>query len=167
MKKFFRTGISVIILCFLSVFACAQFSRAACCLQVTDENGKVVLNRQADKMKSFAIRFIHSVALSPVTDFYIIKDCKIYLDKTIYHDFGAGLPHMAEPGQTMRTEGGEIILDGFNRELQEFDVRIGRVAKHALLLYEDDSEKAHEVPLDSLSVPGKALNFRISENCPG
>lgn len=144
-----------------------QQSIAACCLQAVDENGRVVISRPSEALDYFAIRFMHSVALSPVTDYYSIRNCRIYLDKTIYQDFGAGLPHMAEPGQTMRTEGGEIILDGFNRELPEFDVRVGRVARHTLLLYEKGSENAQEIPFDALAEPGRTLHFRIAEDCPG
>lgn len=166
-KVFLRFALVAIftIACAIS-FPCRD-SVASCCLQIRNEEGKLLLSAPARENDMFAIRFIHSVALSPVTDFYRIKDCRIFLEKTVYHDFGAGLPHMAEAGQTMKTEGGEIILDGFNRELPEFDVRVGRVAQHALLLYESgkDVEKAREIPFDSLAKPGSALHFGTSRDC--
>ena len=39
----------------------------------------------------FSVRFIHSVNQYPLTDVYEIRDSKIYVVRTIYNNFGAGV----------------------------------------------------------------------------
>lgn len=116
--------------------------------------------------EGFAIRYIHSVALTPVTDYFIIRDGKIFLDKTIYHDFGAGLPHAPEAGQQMKAGHGQISITGYNREIPELGVRVGRVADHRMLLFdrgqkEKGDVEPREVPLAGLSPPGTVIMFKV------
>ena len=47
----------------------------------------------------FSVQFIHSVNKSPLTDCYQIKDKAIYVEKTVYYGFGAGVQTEIEPGQ--------------------------------------------------------------------
>lgn len=135
-------------------------------LQLTDEKGKILYSKNVNENFEFAIRFIHSVAKSPVTDHFIIKDGKIFLDKTIYHDFGAGLPHYPEKGQKMKAEHGSISITGFNREIPELALRVGRVAEHSLLLFGENEDKnaqkaINEIPLASLAKPGSVIMFKV------
>ena len=134
------------------------------CLCIGDMEGKTVFKRAMKEGDGFAIRFTHSVALTPVTDYYKIIDGSIYLDKTEYQDFGAGLPHNPEGEEKMRTEHGKIIIEGFNRKLPEFDVRVGRVASHRLLLFPGQNRE-EELALDTVAAPGAALHFYITEKC--
>ena len=104
-----------------------------------------------------AIRYTHSVALTPVDDHFIIRDGVINLDKTVYQDFGAGLPSAPEPGQEMSAGNGRIVMSGYARPLETFDVRVGRVAGHALLL--PASAGGGEVSFTKLAPAGSALTF--------
>ena len=49
----------------------------------------------------FSVTFIHSVNNSPVTDVYQIRKSKIYVDRTIYYAFGAGVQTEIEEGQSL------------------------------------------------------------------
>lgn len=129
-------------------------------LSLEDESGKRLYSKRAPDNNEFAIRFIHSVAKSPVTDYFIIKDGKIFLDKTVYHDFGAGLPHAPEGGQRMKAQNGEISITGFNREMPDLEVRVGRVADHTLLIF-DGKDKPEEIPLASIAKPGSVIVFKV------
>lgn len=129
-------------------------------LSLEDESGKRLFSKPVKDGAEFAIRFIHSVAKTPVTDYFIIKDGKIFLDKTIYHDFGAGLPHAPEGEQRMKTGNGEILITGFNREMPDLEVRVGRVAEHVFLLF-SGKDKSEDVPLASLARPGSVILFKI------
>lgn len=113
----------------------------------------------------FGLRYTHSVALSPVEDFFRLHCDGIWLDKTIYRDFGAGLPTAPEGSQLMRFGNGEIEISGINRKLPEFSLRVGRVAGH-VLFFPEDGEKAGnlEIPLDSLAAPGSALTFSAEKS---
>ncbi len=84
----------------------------------------------------FILQYIHSVALSPVEDYFKICNDKIVLDKTIYKDFGAGLPHMPVGNQKMTVNNGQVEITGYNMEFNSFDVRVGRVAKHKFIFIE-------------------------------
>lgn len=116
---------------------------------------------------SFAIRYIHSVAQTPVTDFFTVKDGAIWLDRTVYHDFGAGLPHQPEGGQQMSQKNGELIISGYNKRLPQFALRVGRVANHVLLLCKDSENVDEEIRLDTLAAPGSVINFAVEERPAG
>lgn len=129
-------------------------------LLLSGEDGQLLLETPIDPRCGFAVRYTHSVALSPVTDYFSIKDHDIYLDKTVYHDFGAGLPHMPDKNQTMSTSGGELTISGFKRKLGKFFLRVGRVANHQLLLLNGDCEVEKAYPLSQLAKPGSPIIFK-------
>lgn len=84
--------------------------------------------------QDFCIRFIHSVAKSPVEEWFYGRDGAIVLDRTVYQDFGAGLPHEASAGQRMEFVDGVVQITGYDVTLADLTVRVGRVAEHSLLL---------------------------------
>lgn len=62
----------------------------------------------------FSVTFIHSVNKYPLTDVYEIRDHKIYVIRTIYNNFGAGVQTEIEDGQTLTyDENGEMVVSGF------------------------------------------------------
>lgn len=135
-------------------------------LKLVTTSGNEVLSKKINPDKGFAIRYTHSVAKSPVTDYFIVEDNKIFLDKTIYKDFGAGLPHCPEGSQIMRLENGSLVISGFKRYLPEFILRVGRVAEHTLLIpdiKEGGWECPQEIILSSVAYPGTPLRFIISD----
>ena len=121
----------------LFVAACSQVGNtpqtAPQSLALLDENGEPLFTCPAEEGFVFGIRFTHSVALSPVEEWFSVRGGVIHLDKTVYQDFGAGLPHYPEPGQTMTAENGRIVISGYDRPLPSFTVRVGRIANHSLL----------------------------------
>ena len=131
-------------------------------LRVTDAGGKTCLLLPFGNGSVFGIRYIHSVARTPVTDWFAVCDGCLYLEKTEYQDFGAGLPHMPEGGQRMSTGDGKVVISGFHRALPRFDLRVGRIARHTLLRPAAGGGW-HELPLDRVAPPGAALTFRIED----
>lgn len=146
-----------LLLIFLS-FGCA-LKRVNFDLALEDAAGATLYSMPVHDGSEFAIRYTHSVALTPVTDYFFIRNNSIWLDKTEYQDFGAGLPHTPEPGQQMRAENGKLSISGYNRDLGSFQLRVGRVAGHKLLIRSGD--KWVEVSLDDLTVPGSAITFLV------
>lgn len=145
-------------LCLLA--ACARPEPAIQNLALFAENGEHLFTCPAPEGFAFGIRFTHSVALSPVEDWFSVKDGVIHLDKTVYQDFGAGLPHEPEPGQTMKTEGGHIVISGYDRALPSFTVRVGRIANHSLLPPPSCGAGA-EIFLKSLAPAGSPVTFTL------
>ncbi|MBO4334685.1 MAG: DUF1850 domain-containing protein [Desulfovibrio sp.] len=130
-------------------------------LVVQDSQKTVLFQKEMREGQCFGIRFIHSVAKSPVEDWYCVHDGTLFLEKTVYQDFGAGLPHCAEAGQSMRFEKDKILIEGFHRKLPEFTVRVGRIAEHTLL-FPKDNGTYDELALKELANPGSPLTFAIS-----
>lgn len=82
----------------------------------------------------FCIRFIHSVAKSPVEEWFRVRSGQIVLESTVYQDFGAGLPHEAGKGQRMDFDKGLVRISGYDLPIAPLVVRVGRIAGHTLLL---------------------------------
>ena len=158
MHRIFRAA-ALLPACWLLVAAtCAHAEKQA--LVLRGKAGNTLLACPAPEGFVFGIRFVHSVAKSPVEEWFVVRRGVLHLDKTVYHDFGAGLPHNPEPGQTMRAEGGRIVMSGYDRPLPEFTTRVGRVAEHALLLPPGCGPRT-ELRLDALAPPGSPITFTL------
>ena len=71
-------------------------------LVLRDSSGRELFSRPAPDGSEFAIRYRHSVALSPVEDWFSVSGGCIYLEKTVYQDFGAGLLSRARDSGCIR-----------------------------------------------------------------
>lgn len=84
----------------------------------------------------FSVTFIHSVNQYPLTDVYQIRAHKVYVIRTIYSTFGAGVQTEIEEGQTLEYgENGEMIVSGFNREMPYLSYIVGTVSDHTLTIH--------------------------------
>ena len=138
-------------------------------LVLKNADGLVLFSCPAREGLNFGIRYIHSVAKSPVEDWFRVSHQTIFLEKTVYQDFGAGLPHTPGPGQTMSTGDGHIVISGYHKALPSFDVRVGRIARHTLLLPLEGAAEGksargmtREIPLAELDPPGSAVTFTLA-----
>ena len=87
----------------------------------------------------FSVRFIHSVNQYPLTDVYEIRDSKIYVVRTIYNNFGAGVQTEIEEGQKLEiNENGEMVVSGFNMEMPWLSYIVGTVSDHTLTLHGEE-----------------------------
>ena len=83
----------------------------------------------------FSIGFIHSVNKSPLTDYYEFHDHSIYVEKTVYYGFGAGVQTEIEEGQHLEYgDDGSMIVTGFHREIPDLIYIVGTVSDHTLVL---------------------------------
>ena len=84
----------------------------------------------------FSVTFIHSVTQYPLTDVYEIRDHRIYVVRTIYNNFGAGVQTEIEEGQKLEYgENGEMIVSGFDREMPWLSYIVGTVSDHVLTIH--------------------------------
>ncbi len=84
---------------------------------------------------TFGIRFIHSVNKTPVTDWYEIRKDGIYVVRTEYYGFGAGVQTQLEEGQELSYgEDGSMIITGFDRRMDDLVYFVGTVSDHTLTL---------------------------------
>lgn len=83
----------------------------------------------------FSVGFVHSVNKSPVIDCYQIKHHSIYVEKTIYYNFGAGVQTELEGNETLSYgEDGAMIVSGFDREMPDLTYFVGTVSDHTLIV---------------------------------
>ena len=120
----------------------------AAILTVSLRNGDYLVLRNGDTGAEFArfrvsegdefsVTFIHSVNQYPLTDVYQIRDHKIYVIRTIYNNFGAGVQTEIEDGQILEiNENGEMVVSGFNMEMAWLSYIVGTVSDHTLTLHE-------------------------------
>ena len=89
---------------------------------------------------TFSVGFIHSVNKSPVTDHYELRSDGIYVVKTVYYGFGAGVQTELEDGQKLEYgEDGSMIITGFDRRMDDLIYFVGTVSDHTLVINEKES----------------------------
>lgn len=87
----------------------------------------------------FSVTFIHSVNQYPLTDVYQIRNHKIYVVRTIYNNFGAGVQTEIEEGQKLEiNENGEMVVSGFDMEMPWLSYIVGTVSDHTLTLHGEE-----------------------------
>lgn len=105
----------------------------------------------------FSVTFVHSVNKSPLTDVFVIRDGKIYADRTIYAAFGAGVQSTLEEGQTLSyDQEGNMIVSGFDTVFPEVKYIVGTVSDHVLNI------GGEEISLTALCGKNAHVGFRLS-----
>lgn len=88
---------------------------------------------------TFSVTFVHSVNKSPVMDCYQIKERAIYVEQTVYYNFGAGVQTQLEDSETLTYgEDGSMIVSGFDREMSDLIYFVGTVSDHTLVVKDGD-----------------------------
>ena len=109
----------------------------------------------------FSVTFIHSVNQYPLTDVYEIRDHRIYVVRTIYNNFGAGVQTEIEEGQKLEYgENGEMIVSGFDQKMTGMIYVVGMVSDHVLDI------GGAEYSLTALCGKGAAVKFVCKEVKP-
>ena len=116
----------------VSVFLCLSLS-VPCLLLIDGDTGRVLMSFPVKDGDEFSITFIHSVNQSPVTDVYQIRNERIYVVRTIYYAFGAGVQTEIEEGQSLEYgPDGSMTVSGFNRPMDHLSYIVGTVSDHTL-----------------------------------
>ena len=122
----------------------------------SEKTGSVYARYPVHLSDTFSIGFIHSVNKSPVTDYYEIRKDGIYVVKTVYYGFGAGVQTELEEGETLEYgSDGSMIITGFDRRMDDLVYFVGTVSDHTLTL-----ESGQQISLRTLC--GKNAMVRIS-----
>lgn len=111
---------------------------APCLLLKNGDTGEVIMSLPVQDGEEFSVTFVHSVNKTPVTDVYQIKNGKIYVVRTIYYAFGAGVQTELAEGQRLEYgQDGSMIVSGFNRLMDSLSYIVGTVSDHTLQIGED------------------------------
>ncbi len=123
------------------------------------KTGEVYARYPVHISDTFSVGFIHSVNKSPVTDHYEIRSDGIYVVKTVYYGFGAGVQTQLEEGQKLEYgEDGSMIITGFEQKMDDLIYFVGTVSDHTLTL--NDGE---EVSLRELCGKNAMVRFALEQ----
>lgn len=133
-KRLITAVIAVTAVIFLILAVSVFFRPHPLTLELSNsETGKVYRTFAVKEGTEFSVSFIHSVNKSPVTDVFVIRDDKIYVDRTVYSAFGAGVQSTLEPGQKLSyDDDGNMVVSGFGTVFPEVKYIVGTVYDHVL-----------------------------------
>lgn len=89
---------------------------------------------------TFSIEFIHSVNKSPVIEYYKFdNDFNIYVYKTVYYNFGAGVPTELNGHETLSySDDGAIIIDNIDKKIDNLTYYLSNIYDHILKINDGD-----------------------------
>ena len=108
-----------------------------CCgqryLTLRDQDGALYARYPMGEGGTFAVTFIHSVNLYPLTDYYEIHNKTIYVEATKYEAFGAGVQTELNPGEVLTyTDDGAMLITGIHQDRTGVGYIVGTVYDHIL-----------------------------------
>ncbi|WP_248617261.1 DUF1850 domain-containing protein [Natroniella sulfidigena] len=80
----------------------------------------------------FAIGYLHSVAKTPVWEFFKIKDGQLYLVATEYQSYGAGLPFLDQNNHSIQDD--KFKIEEIDQRLDYIPLLIGNETEHKFLI---------------------------------
>ena len=95
----------------------------------------------------FSIEFIHSVNQSPVIEYYKFDDNNnIYVYKTIYYNFGAGVPTELNGNEELSYgDDGSIIIDHIDKKIDNLTYYLSAIYDHRLKINDGEAISLWEV----------------------
>lgn len=126
--------LSLILISLLSIFLLKSIRGGEYLYIKDNDTGKIYSKYKVEEGDEFSVGFIHSVNKSPLIDVYRIHDGKIYVDRTIYYSFGAGVQTELENDEKLVIDDGAMIVSGFNREIPNLSYFVGTVSDHTLCI---------------------------------
>ncbi|NLV37345.1 MAG: DUF1850 domain-containing protein [Clostridiaceae bacterium] len=128
------TGAVLVLIVTSSVFLYCVFS-VPCLLLKDGDTGRVLAKYPMSEGDEFSVTFIHSVNKSPVTDVYELRGSKIFVVRTIYYSFGAGVQSEVGEEQVLEYgDDGSMIVSGFERQMDSLSYIVGTVSDHTLYI---------------------------------
>lgn len=114
---------------------------------------------QVNQQKKFEIRYVHSIHLTDVIEFYeITPDLKIRMLSMTYENLSIGLPGEAAAGETLELRDGVYTLTYNDRVIDSFRLHIGRVDADLALRYENN-----EIDLKRYLEKGNSYEFKVEK----
>ena len=107
----------------------------------------------------FSIEFIHSVNKSPVVEYYKFdNDNNIYVYKTIYYNFGAGVPTELNENEVMSYgDDGSIIIDHIDKKIDNLTYYLSSIYDHILKINDGKEISLWEVCGKNMLISIKVL----------
>ena len=156
--KRFAAVLILVIAVVTAAFVYHCHHQGTCLVLSSAKIGEIYARYPVRASDTFSVGFIHSVNKSPVTDFYEIRDDGIYVVKTVYYGFGAGVQTELEEGQKLEYgDDGSMIITGFDRKMDDLVYFVGTVSDHILTL-----EDGEEISLRDLCGRNAMVRFSLA-----
>ena len=136
-------------------------------LKSVENHSLIIYNNEGEKIISyplktkeyFSIEFIHSVNKSPVVEYYKFdNNNNIYVYKTIYYNFGAGVPTELNRNEVMSYgEDGSIIIDNIDKKIDNLTYYLSSIYDHILKINDGESISLWEVCGKNMLISIKVL----------
>jgi hypothetical protein len=92
---------------------------------VLESPGQLERFIELKKIRTFSLRYVHSVEKTPVIEtFQVLDDGNLMLTSTAYQSYGVGLPSLPEEG-TLTISDGWLILKNLQRLYPDIRLRVG------------------------------------------
>ena len=100
----------------------------------SEQSSKTTIKYNIGVYDNFSIEFIHSVNNSPVVEYYRIdEDNNIYVYKTKYYNYGAGVPTDIKDNETISYgEDGSMIIDHIDKKIDDLSYYLSDIHDHIL-----------------------------------
>lgn len=119
-------------------------------LQIIDYRAdKIIWEEKINNGDQFKIKYQHSVARTPVIEFFEIKDGKILLTGTEYQSYGAGLPTSNGQGDYL-VEDDKFIIKNIDQFLPEIMLRVSDYAEHEFIFKKENYKLYEDIKTETL-----------------
>lgn len=123
------------------------------------ETGQIIYKKKIEVDEQFAIKYIHSIHLTPVLEQYQINsDYMIVLNEVQFNTYSVGMPSELNEGEKIKLEDGKFIIENMKRELPVIDLRLGQVIANHQLFIDDKSFE-----LSKIAPPGSWIRITVSK----
>jgi hypothetical protein len=102
-----------------------------------EDQEKLLAYLSLEKVKTFQIKYTHSIHLSDVLESYRLSDNQINQTELAYEDFAVGMPSNAEGDEVFEEINGTYYIKNMNRSFPFIDLRIGQVRANHRLIYQN------------------------------
>lgn len=157
--KYVKVSLGILLL--IGAFVCFLFIPIKDVLLFTEtksENGEMYYVKM-DQERNFEIRYVHSIHLTDVIEFYEATDDRlIRMLSMSYENLSIGLPGEAGEGETLELKDGVYTLTYKDRVIDAFRLHIGRVDADLALRY-----KGVEIDLKKHLEKGKSYEFKVDK----
>jgi hypothetical protein len=121
-------------------------------------SNKLVWEKRVTEESAFAIRWIHSIHRTPVTEYYRVRDHRLVLVEMSFEDYGIGMNNELEPGEKLITRDGTFIVTNMSRQFPALHMFIGQVRANHTLLFQGT-----EIPFNTLDNPGSSVTIQVEK----
>jgi len=132
------------------------FTRSPYLVLTNAADGSALLLHSIHDGEVFSVSYIHSVNISPVEEFYHIRQDGIVLVAIEFETFGAGMPGETPQGQSLihLPEGG-MRIEGYERPIGDLRYLVGYAANQTLNI------GTQRIPLNDLASTGQSVRFAL------